>query len=93
MLKSREEQWARAIIWAYKLSLSSTLLVYVKIITMWPSYISVVVCIIFCGFGSEVVDNAPQKVVHQLNQELQKHGFKTLSSDNDFHSSLVLLVG
>lgn len=36
----------------------------------------------------EVTNSTPQKDIHQLNQELQKQGFKTLSSDNDFKSSL-----
>ena len=51
--------------------------------------VSFVGCIIFTGFCIEVTYSAPQKDVHQLNQELQKQGFKTLSSDNDFKSSMV----
>ena len=47
------------------------------------SYISFVSCIILSGYCIEVTDGAPQKDVHQLNQELQKHGFKTLSSENN----------
>lgn len=54
---------------------------------MSPSYISFVTCIILSRYCLEVT-SAPQKDVHKLNQELQKRGFKTLSSDNDYKNSL-----
>ena len=69
----------------------STFTLHVQIDAMslpYIAYVSFVGCIIFTGCCIEVTDSAPQKDVHQLNQELQKQGFKTLSSDNDFKSSL-----
>ena len=55
---------------------------------MSPFYISFVTCIILSGYCLEVTDSAPQKDVHQLNQDLQKRGFKPLSSDNGYKNSL-----
>lgn len=55
---------------------------------LYIACVSFVGCIIFTGYCIEVTNSTPQKDIHQLNQELQKQGFKTLSSDNDFKSSL-----
>lgn len=69
----------------------STFPLHVQISAMSLLYIACVSfmgCIILTGYYTEITDSAPQKDVHQLNQELQKQGFQTLSLDNDLKSSL-----
>lgn len=51
-------------------------------------YISLFVCIILSGYCFEVINSAPHKDIHQLNQELQKRDFKPLTSDSDFKNSI-----
>ena len=51
-------------------------------------YISLFICIILSGYCFEVINSAPHKDIHQLNQELQKRDFKPLTSDSDFKNSI-----
>ena len=48
------------------------------------SYISLFTCIILSGYCFEVINSVPHKDIHQLNQKLQKHDFRPLTSDSDF---------